>query len=283
MRWQPLFIVLALCACSPATNELASPTEATGPTSTSTARANATNDAEGWWTPEPGLSWQIQFTEELYTSYDVDVYFLDLFDTAAEVVAFLHQEDRRAVCYISAGTWEDWRADAGEFPDALLGDAYPEWEGERWLDIRELDALGPLMEARLDLCAAKGFDGVDADNVDGWTNETGFDLSRADALAYTRRLAEQAHARGLGIGLKNAPELAEALAGTFDWMLVESCFAQGWCADTAPFSAAGKAVLAIEYVEEDVDFGAVCEEAVELGISSILKELELGAWVEFCD
>ena len=43
---------------------------------------------------------------------------------------------------------------------------------------------------RLDLAAAKGCDAVDPDNVDGYANPTGFDLTGDDQLAFNRWLAE---------------------------------------------------------------------------------------------
>ena len=39
-------------------------------------------------------------------------------------------------CYFSAGTFEDWRDDADQFPASVIGKALPEWDGENWLDIR---------------------------------------------------------------------------------------------------------------------------------------------------
>ena len=282
-----LLVLTLLAACSstastePASTPTTAPSEATRPAPETVA---PTAPPANLWQPSPAATWQIQFVgEPINTDYDVDIYFLDLFDTSAELVAGLHQRGRRAVCYISAGSWEDWRPDAADFPEAVLGAHYEGWPGERWLNIRALDPLAPIMEARLDLCAAKGFDGVDPDNLDGFTNATGFPLSQADTLAYARWLAAAAHARGLAIGLKNATELAETLAADFDWMLTESCFTQGWCAETAPFLNAGKPVFAIEYGDEGMVLDDFCVQAADLSIRAILKEWNLGEWVEFCE
>ena len=59
----------------------------------------------------------------------------------------------------------------------MLGKNYSGWPGERWVDIRRIKDLSPILTARLDLCAQKGFDGVEMDNVDGYQNKTGFDLN----------------------------------------------------------------------------------------------------------
>ena len=40
------------------------------------------------------------------------------------------------------------------------------------------------MEARMDSCRDKGFDGIEPDNIDGFRNDAGFDLTCEDQLAY---------------------------------------------------------------------------------------------------
>ena len=117
-------------------------------------------------------------------SLDVDMYDIDLFDNDQDAVAALQAQGRKVVCYVNAGGWEDWRPDAAQFPEEVLGANLDEWEGERWLDIRRMDLLVPIMEARLDLCKAKGFDGIEPDNVDGYVNDTGFALTYDDQLRY---------------------------------------------------------------------------------------------------
>ncbi len=70
-------------------------------------------------------------------------------------------------------------------------------------------------KSRLDLCQQRGFDTVDPDNMDGYTNATGFPLTAADQLAYNASIANAAHARGLTVALKNdldqIPQLVELL------------------------------------------------------------------------
>jgi hypothetical protein len=66
-----------------------------------------------------------------------------------------------------------------------------------------MDLLESIMEARLDMCKAEGFDGIEPDNVDGFLNDTGFPLTYEDQLRYNIWLADKAHERGLSIGLKN--------------------------------------------------------------------------------
>jgi hypothetical protein len=150
------------------------------------------------WQPKLNTNWQWQLSSlPIDESFDVDMY-----DNDSATVAALHVKGRKVVCYMNAGGWEDWRPDAAEFPVAAIGNILDNWKGERWLDIRRIDMLGPIMEARIDLCKEKDFDGIEPDNVDGYLNDTGFPLTYEDQLRYNVWLAEMAHERGLSIGLK---------------------------------------------------------------------------------
>ncbi len=232
------------------------------------------------WQPAPGTSWQIQLSGlPVDQSVAAAVYDLDLFETDPGVVAALHAQGRKVICYMSAGSWENWRPDAVNVPPMVLGKALDGWPDERWLDIRHRDVLGPLIEARLDMCASKGFDGVDFDNVDGYTNSTGFPLTGADQLAFNRFLADAAHARGLAVGLKNDLDQVADLVDYFDFAINEQCFQYKTCDLLKPFIHANKAVFHVEYKLATTEF---CPRALALGFSSIRKNRELDAYREPC-
>jgi hypothetical protein len=208
----------------------------------------------------------------------VDVYGMDGQETAEAVVQGFRARGRRTIGYLSAGTLEAWRPDADRFPQEVVGRPLEEWAGERWLDVRRLDVLLPLMAARMDECARKGFDAVEPDNVDGHTHDSGFPLSPADQLRYNRALAGLAHERGLSVALKNDVEQIAELEPWFDFAVNEECFAHDECEAYEPFTAAGKAVYNVEY--EDVP--DLCERARRLGLSSMRKNVELDAWRDSC-
>jgi hypothetical protein len=235
--------------------------------------------AAAWWTPAPGSTWQWQLTSPVDQSVDAQVYDVDLFETSAAVVSSLHAQGRHVVCSLDAGTWEGWRPDAGKFPESVLGSADPGWTNERWLDIRQLSVLEPIMQARLQMCKEKGFDGVEVDNVDGYTNSTGFPLSSADQLTYNEWLASAAHALGLSIALKNDTGQIAQLEPYFDFALNEECFEYAECNRLAPFVAAGKAVFEVEYSLESSQF---CAQANALGFMAMKKNLSLNAWSSPC-
>lgn len=232
-----------------------------------------------WWRPAVQTSWQIQFSGTLDTGLDVEVYDLDGFDTPKSTVDALHARGIKVMCYFSAGSRENWRPDKAKFPASVLGKPLAGWAGERWLDIRRLDVLGPIMEARLDIFKAKGCDGVDPDNVDGYTNDTGFPLTYDDQLAYNIFLAKAAHQRGLGIGLKNDIDQVEDLLPHFDWQLNEQCFQYDECNKIVPFVTAGKPVFHIEYQLATDRF---CPRANTMNFNSLRKHLSLDAYREAC-
>ena len=237
-----------------------------------------------WWQPTVGTTWQWQLQDlPLDTSIEAEMYDIDMFDNDAETVADLHVQGHKVVCYISVGSWEDWRPDADQFPASLIGNDYEGWAGEKWLDIRQIDLLAPIMQARLDECQAKGFDGIEPDNIDSYTNDTGFPLTYEDQLNYNIWLANEAHDRGLSIGLKNDSGQVADLLPYFDWALTEDCFAEGWCEEMLPFVEAGKPIFAAEYTDTDITTAVFCPEAQILEISAILKNRDLDAWLETCE
>lgn len=235
--------------------------------------------ATGWWTPSGTLSWQIQFSGRIDRTVAADAFDLDAFDTSAQLVSRLHEKGRHVACYINAGAWEDWRPDADSYPDGVKGKPLDGWLGERWLDIRRIDVLGPILTSRIAMCSAKGFDGVEFDNVDGYTNPTGFSLTADDQLTFDGWLAAAAHAAGLAVGLKNTLDLADSLEPSFDFAILEQCFQYRECGRAAPFLDAGKPVLDVEYSLARSRF---CTRAQGLGLFAMGKRLELDAWRRPC-
>ncbi|MEU8888470.1 endo alpha-1,4 polygalactosaminidase [Streptomyces sp. NPDC048442] len=230
------------------------------------------------WQPRPGTAWQWQLDGRVDPRTDVPVYDIDGFENSAADVARLHAAGRKVICYINAGAWENFRPDRGDFPASLLGEQNG-WDGERWLDIRRLDVLRPLMERRFDMCRSKGFDAVEPDLMDAYLNKTGFPLSAAHQLAYNRMLSSLAHARGLAVGLKNdLPQIPE-LVRNFDFAVNEQCAEFDECAALRPFVTAGKAVFHVEY---ELPNGEFCAQSRRLGLSSMRKNLELDPWRRPC-
>lgn len=242
---------------------------------TTTARA-----AADWWRPDVNTSWQIQYTGNIDTSIAADAYDLDLFETTEEKIGQLHGKGSRVICYFSAGSYENWRPDKTEFPEAALGMPLDGWKGERWLDIRDTK-VREIMKDRLDRARDKGCDAVDPDNVDGYANRTGFNLKASDQLDYNRFLAAEGHARGLAVGLKNDVEQIGQLAGEFDFTVNEQCFQYRECGAVTTFIDQGKPVFQLEYAKAGrkakKKAQTICPKANNLGFQTQIKQLNLGA------
>jgi hypothetical protein len=209
------------------------------------AAAQSSATPSHWRLPERP-SWYWQLDGSINNSVPASIYDVDGFSTGAAEVARLHALGKHVVCYIDVGTWENFRPDRRRFPKAVLGKPNG-WPGERWLDVRRLSVLKPIMTARFKLCARKGFDAVEPDNIDGFENDTGFHITARDQLRYDEWVANEVHALGMAVLQKNDPEQARTLEPYFDGVLDEQCNQYQECGSFRPYLRAGKPVLNAEY------------------------------------
>ncbi len=272
-RWQAAALCAAIAGCHPP--------EQIGPDQPVPAATNSmiAAPAPSWWKPSPGTGWQIQYSGAIDLSLPVPVYDLDLFLTPDSLIDRLHAAGKRVICYFGAGNFEPYRPDAGRFPETVLGKGIEGWPGERWIDVRQLAVLEPVMAARIDLAARKRCDAVDPDCVDGYAESTGFPIHYEDQLAYNRMIAAAAHAKGLAVALKNDLGQVGALVDAFDMAVNEQCFEYQECDKLLPFPRGGKPVFQIEYRG---DPGQVCRQAAQLGFDTVFKRRELDAFRIAC-
>lgn len=220
--------------------------------------------AGGWWVPPQRLTWYWQLTGQIKGGEAVAAYDVDGFETSAAEVAQLHAEGKRVICYIDAGTAEKFRPDYDEFPKSVLGRSNG-WPGERWLDIRQLSVLEPIMTARFQMCKEKGFDAVEPDNIEGYANNTGFPLTAQEQLTYNEWIAGEVHSLGMAVFQKNDSEQTQELEPYFDGAITEQCNQYHECQDFQPYLAVGKPVLNAEYKLATAKFCAADEAAGIMG------------------
>jgi hypothetical protein len=235
--------------------------------------------------PTVETTWQIQLQGATNTGYQADLYILDLFDTPQSVITDLQASGRKVICYFSAGTYEEWREDEGRFTAADKGGQLDNWPGERWLNTRSTNVRS-IMVDRLTLAAEKGCDGVDPDNVDGYSNQTGFPLTYDSQLDYNRFLFNQAQSMGLAVSLKNDVEQVADLIDYVDFAVNESCHEWQECHRLLPFVEAGKPVFHIDYIySQDPDGQAIhCQHMGSLGYRSLTLPVALDDSYRFsCD
>lgn len=220
---------------------------------------------------QPGVSWYWQLQGTLKQNQIAKVYDVDLENTSASTIQSLKRNGKTVICYYSAGSYENWRSDAGRFPRAALGRNMEGWPGEKWIDTRN-QTVREIMKSRMELAAQKGCDGVEPDNVDGYSNNTGFSLTATTQLDFNRFLASTAHSLGLTIALKNTADLASTLARDFDFAVVEECYKFKECSAYKEFVRQEKAVLIAEYSSRST---AKCRDAKKNQFSLAFFNLDL--------
>ena len=166
----------------------------------------------------------------------VDLYDIDGFLTTRAQVRALHTTWQastlphpRAACYLDLA-WEDYRPDGtpspGGFPAAALGRVYYGYPQERWVDLRRVPAVMRVFDARIEMCARKGFDAVEIDDIDSFNppSTTGFQLTRGDVQNLLARVDNHIHRAGMTALWKNSGLLAWWGRRYTDGAVVEECY-----------------------------------------------------------
>ena len=202
--------------------------------------------AGGWWKPGPvALEWQWELDHALNISSASDmgtgktayegatapatnpvVYDIDGFENPATTVATLHGMGMKVVCYIEVGAAENYRPDYSEFPAAALGNVMPGYSNERYIDIRNPTVVS-IIDARIAMCASKGFDAIEPDIDESYGSNTGFPLTRTIEEAYMTTLVNYAHSLGIAMWGKDLDDTGDSYAADmvnyFDAVLTEQC------------------------------------------------------------
>lgn len=225
------------------------------------------------WGNQPNAARRTKFTSE-------EVVLLDGFDaSASDVESFMDANSGTIVLgYISAGSFEDWRSDAGKWPDACIGPEYFGWAGENWLPPESWQRIKPVMLARLKMLRDKGFSGVEFDNIallDQFDDNETRKHYRSATLAYAEWLADSAHGFGLLAVAKNAPYLSDKFADFFDAVIVESALEYNEVHAYAPYAERKKPIWLFEY-NGSLDSIAQKARDAKITVSDVLIEKNSG-------
>lgn len=160
----------------------------------------------------------------------------------------------------------------------------PGWPGEYLIDLSTPDlraAAVAHVTPMLQVCARKGFQAVDLDNLDAWTRFDGtpqeglIPYGKPEAIDYARQLTQVAHGLGLASGQKNTPQLGRRVSRDvirFDFAVAEECARYHECGRYR--AAFGRHVLMIEY--RDRDFRRACRSHGD-AVSIVRRDRDLTA------
>jgi hypothetical protein len=236
--------------------------------------------------PTPLSSWDWILQSQGLPATPPAVAYLDIdgFDTPASYVTLAKASGIRTICYLDIGSAENNRPDYASLAaiSGLLGNSYPGFAGERYIDIRRYSEFIQIMDDRLRMCRDKGFDYVEFDVMDSFedgASTTGFALTEQDMIDYVTALSVRARGYGLKPVQKNASASSAKLLPLFDAILFEGCVLDNFCSDAAPYIAAGKPAFNAEYPEEwpagSFDRTRVCNTSASAQISTIITVVAL--------
>lgn len=249
------------------------------------ARPAARPQARTWWHPShtgpnhgPEFQWELAHPLKTSSASDMGsgrlnaagrvaghplLYDIDGIENPASTVKALHRLGAHVICYIevgSAGNYYPAAAEgvrttyyaqlkaAGDLGGKMSG--YPEY----YLNINAASTVSIIESMIRKQCAAKGFDGVEPDIDDSYTDRTGYKITEVQNEKYDQKLGAYAHSLGLAWGQKNGDNdraFSSALEPTTDFLLTEECnFYQSCGIVTRPYVRAGKLVLDAEYADD---------------------------------
>jgi uncharacterized repeat protein (TIGR01451 family) len=251
--------------------------------------------------------WQIGASGDSNVTIPSGVSLLDLdgFNISASKISSLKSQGIYTVCYIDAGSYEDGRPDSSLYPAYLK--IYKDVQWNEWfLDVKDVfrpiqpagtqlvnnqwvdasgkplpglptaGAFGPLLEARFKMCADKGFDALEPDNLQNDENAGG-KVSLQEQIDFNGWVADTAHRYNLAAFQKNGPDkillkdkTGKMMVEKFDAILNEECQTNSECPPLAQYVKRGKLALNTEYT------GTLdCVLSNLLVINSIMKDLPL--------
>jgi hypothetical protein len=263
-----------------------------------------------WWHPansgpNNGPEWQWELDHPLRATSPADlgigatnatgqvaavpaVYDIDGIENSASTVAALHARGDKVICYLEIGSAGNYYSAADEgIPVSYYsqlkaaGDLGAKMSGysEYYLNINSPSTVSIIESMIKQQCAAKGFDAVEPDIGDSYTDHTGFGITEVQNAAYDNTLGAYAHSLGLAWGQKNGdqdPAFARMQAPVADFLLTEECNYYHTCAMvTAPYLAAHKLVLNAEYTSDwgssrVADLRKFCSADIAAGIDGTL-------------
>ncbi len=261
------------------------PTAASSSATSVTNAPSAAAKKRTWWRPRavgpnrgPEFQWELDHALNMHSVADTGndvanalgkrarnttVYDIDGINNPASTVKTLHRLHDKVICYIEVGAAGNYYTAAQEripvtYYQQLkaardMGAAVPGFP-ESYLNINAKSTFRIIKTMIRQQCWRKGFDAVEPDIDDSYTDTTGFNITEAQNIRFDKMLGAYAHRLGLAWGQKNGdndPAFSAALEPTTDFLLDEECNFFTTCGIvTPPYVKAGKLVLNAEYTDD---------------------------------
>jgi hypothetical protein len=240
--------------------------------------------AASWWTPPLGSQpwqWELSHPLRLTNAKDMGtddklpngkpapapvIYDIDGIINPASTVGALHARGKHVVCYIEVGAAGNYYSaaqegistsyyqqlhNAGVFGTKVRG--YPEY----YLNIQSPATVSIIESMISRQCAAKGFDAVETDIDEEYTDNSGFPLTKSIEESYMITLANYMHGLGLGWWIKNPDDTGDSYASDMypyaDAVLTEQCNQYSTCGALSAYQG-HKAVFNAEYHVKTTSF-----------------------------
>jgi hypothetical protein len=229
-----------------------------------------------------GWDWQIGASGDSNVTVPAGVTLLDVdgFNISAAKVASLKAQGIYTICYLDVGSWEPGRPDSDQYPAYLKIKKDPDWPAEYFLDITDVwkpnSVLASILRNRFKMCADKGFDAIEPDNLQNDENAKGL-ITLQQQLDFNGWVADTAHEYNLAAFQKNGPDkilskdkTGKMMVEKFDAILNEECQQYTECAPLAEYVKRGKLALNTEYNQT-----LNCTTSNTYTINSIRKDLGL--------
>ncbi|KAJ3318435.1 Mannosyl-oligosaccharide 1,2-alpha-mannosidase IB [Blyttiomyces sp. JEL0837] len=253
-----------------------------------------------YWAPQIGMSWNDMIgTIPKLSSTKLSVYVIDIEQiivngqNPSTFINSAHAAGSKVLCYV--GTWTDYSWDASTFCSADLGNSFPNYPGQKFVNFRST-CLRNVMLKRFQRNQGYGCDGIHGDVLDAFTlpnQGISPSLTATDAYNYASWIATQVHGLNMSIGFTNADNILPSYPSfptLIDFIIIESCMqytdfsnTKTECYNYDTYIANGKPVFAIEYGTSSACSGmtaaqlaAGCTEMNNHNFEGIQKTCDLG-------
>jgi hypothetical protein len=150
------WLALCLLACDGTEGTLVVRHDSAAGAAAGAAAGSGPGTAEKPYVPPADVRWRADLDGPVDIAEDAELFYLDAELQDPADLARLRSQGRHYYCYLSGGSLEGFRDDAGDFPASAVGNALADYPREHWLDVRD-SVVRTLMARRVTKLAQLGY------------------------------------------------------------------------------------------------------------------------------